>query len=309
MRPVAAVLAVPVLVAVALTLFVWPQARLQPRELPVGVVGPPRVAATLDRGDALDVHAYASRAAAAEAIRDRDVYAAVVLEDRGVTLLLASAASPTVAQLLQQALAPTRVVDVVPADPDDPRGAALSSSVLPLVLAGIVSAGLVARTTRPGLAQVGALAAAAALTGLAAVAIAQGWLEVLSGPWLANAGVLALTVFAIASVGAGLFGLLGPAGLVLTAVLMVLVGNPFSGVPTAPELLPEPAHTIGQLLPPGAGGQLLRSVAFFDGAGGLSHVIVLLAWVAVGLAAIAAAAARAPRRGAVGRLTPAPHGH
>ena len=40
---------------------------------------------------------------------------------------------------------------------------------------------------------------------------------------------------------------------------MVLVGNPFSGVGSAPELLPQPVGGIGQLMPPGAGGNLLRS--------------------------------------------------
>lgn len=49
------------------------------------------------------------------------------------------------------------------------------------------------------------------------------------------------------------------------ALLMVMLGNPFSGVTSAPELLPEPFGMIGQRLPPGAGGSLPRSVAFFDG--------------------------------------------
>jgi hypothetical protein len=48
---------------------------------------------------------------------------------------------------------------------------------------------------------------------------------------------------------------------------MVLVGNPLSGISSAPERLPEPAGALGPLLPPGAGGSLLRSTAFFDGAG------------------------------------------
>jgi hypothetical protein len=157
-----------------------------------------------------------------------------------------------------------RVVDVVPADPDDPRGAALSASVLPLVLAGVLS-GLMIGRVRPGLGQAGALVVAAALAGLAAVGIAQGWLSLIGGDWPVNAGVLALTVLAIAAGAAGLLALLGEAGLVLAALVMVLLGNPLSGVPSAPELLPRPFGLIGQALPPGAGGSLLRSTAFFDG--------------------------------------------
>jgi hypothetical protein len=87
----------------------------------------------------------------------------------------------------------------------------------------------------------------------------------------------------------------GRAGAALGALLMVLVGNPFSGVSSAPELLPEPGGAIGQLLPPGAGGSLLRSTAFFDGAGASGPLTVLLAWVAVGLVLAGAAALRRRR--------------
>jgi hypothetical protein len=57
-------------------------------------------------------------------------------------------------------------------------------------------------------------------------------------------------------------------------------------VTSAPELLPAPVGTIGQWLPPGAGASLLRSTAYFGGHGAAGHLIVLLAWIAAGLAAI-----------------------
>jgi len=56
-----------------------------------------------------------------------------------------------------------------------------------------------------------------------------------------------------------------------------------SGLTSAPELLPQPWGAVGQLLPPGATGTLLRSVAFFDGAGGAVAAWVLGAWAAGGL--------------------------
>jgi hypothetical protein len=67
---------------------------------------------------------------------------------------------------------------------------------------------------------------------------------------------------------------------------MMVIGNPFSAVSSAPELLPKPVGLIGQLLPPGAGGNLLRSTAFFGGAGGARHLAVLLAWAVLGLGAV-----------------------
>jgi hypothetical protein len=77
---------------------------------------------------------------------------------------------------------------------------------------------------------------------------------------------------------------------------MIFVGNPFSAVGSAPELLPQPVGAIGQLMPPGAGGNLLRSTGFFDGAGGGTHLIVLGAWALTGLALIAAGTLRSRGR-------------
>ena len=64
---------------------------------------------------------------------------------------------------------------------------------------------------------------------------------------------------------------------------MFLIGNPISGVASAPEMLPTGWGTLGQMLPPGAGGSLLRSTAFFDGAAAAGPVLILAAWLAAGL--------------------------
>ena len=79
------------------------------------------------------------------------------------------------------------------------------------------------------------------------------------------------------------------------------VGQPVAGevVESASRrprhLLPRPAGDLGRLLPPGAGGNLLRSTGFFDGSAAGGHVIVLAAWLLAGLALLLAAArARRP---------------
>jgi hypothetical protein len=308
---VAVLLLVPVLVGLALAAFAWPAARLAPRDLPVGVVAPAAVGDAIAQrlareGDAVEVHRFPDQASARAAIADRDVYGAIVLAPEGTTVLTASAASPLVAQLLQQAATTAaggaasdepRVVDVVPADPDDPRGAALAASVLPLVLAGMAAGLLVWLAGGTGPAGWVVLVVAAAGAGLVAGGIAQGWLGVLGGDWVVNAGVLGLTVLAVGATVAGLAALFGRAGAALGALLMVLVGNPLSGVSSAPELLPQPAGAIGQLLPPGAGGSLLRSTALFDGAAATRPLVVLVAWVALGLLAAGVAAMRGRRSG------------
>lgn len=306
--PFAVLLAVPLIAALVLTLFAWPAARLGPRDLPIGVAGPPQAVVPLEQRleqaeGAFDVHRYPDAAAASRAIREREVYGAFVAGPRGLMVLTASAASPAVAQLLAQAAAgnrpvsgggaaAVRVQDLVPLTEDDPRGGALAASVLPLVIAGIVAALISALVGPPGARQVAALVLAAILSGLAAVAIAQGWLGALRGPWLDNAAALGLLVLAVGAVVAGLRALFGTAGIGVGAALMALIGNPWSGMASAPELLPEPAGDVGQLLPPGAGGQLLRSTAFFDGNGAGEHLVVLAVWTLIGLALLAVAAAR-----------------
>jgi hypothetical protein len=305
--PAAAIfVVVPLVTALLLTLFAWPSARLEPRDLPIGVAGPEAAAGAVEtrlaaQAGAFEVHRYTDEAAAREAIREREVYGAFVASPSGFKVLTASAASGAVTQLLTQAAqeAPgaertTQVVDdVVPA----PHGAALGSSVLPLMLVGIVT-GVLAALAAPGPARrAGLLLGGSLLAGLSGALVIQSWLDVVGGHWLANAGVLALTVLAIAATVTGLYALLGERGVLLGALTMVLIGNPFSGVGSAPELLPEPVGGLGQLMPPGAGGNLLRSTGFFDGAATGGHVAVLATWALAGLALLVVADRRRERAG------------
>ncbi|MFF5565244.1 ABC transporter permease [Streptomyces sp. NPDC012623] len=298
-RVIAVMILTPLVAALALWAFAWPAARITPRDLPLGIAGPPtatdRVAAGLEqehRG-AFELHRYDDEAAARTAVEDRTVYGAVVVTPEGTRLLTASAASPVVAQLLTQAVsagspgdASVPVVDVVPTPSADPRGGVLGASLLPLALAGMVTGAAVTvlglRGTRAALALTGAAVAG----GIAVTVLAHNWLGVITGAWWAEAGAIGLTVLAIGATVAGLAALIGQAGLGVGGVLMVLLGNSFSGVTSAPELLPSPVGTLGQLLPPGAGGSLLRSVAYFDGGAAGAPALTLSLWAALGLAAV-----------------------
>jgi hypothetical protein len=130
----------PLIIVLGVLAFAWPAARIAPRHLPVGIVGTgagrQQVLAGLTRSDpgGFDVRVYAGEGAARSAIEDRDIYGAFVPGADGMTVLEASAASPSVAQLLStvgQQLArhadaaagavpravQVRDVDVVPAIP------------------------------------------------------------------------------------------------------------------------------------------------------------------------------------------------
>lgn len=310
-RRIAAVtVLVPALVALALWAFAWPAARTAPRDLPLGVAGPAAATAPLEqrlerRKGAFELHRYADEAAARDAVEEREVYGAVVVTERGPRLLTASAASPVVTQLLQQAVAqqaaasgtPVTTVDVVPAAARDPRGAVLNTSVLPLALAGIGAGTAVTLLGLRGVRAVAALAGSAALVGVVAAALAHSWLEAVPGNWWAVAGTFALAALAMGAAVAGLAGLLGRAGIALGTFVIMLLGNPFSGASSAPEMLPEPAGAIGQWLPPGAGVSLLRSVSFFDGAAAAGPALTLTWWAALGLGAVLLAGTPKERTG------------
>lgn len=303
-RVIAVIVLIPAVVALALWAFAWPASRTAPHDLPLGLAGPAAATAPVERQlehrkGAFDLHHYADETAAREAIEDREVYGAIVATEQGPKLLTASAASPVVAQLLQQAVADrasapdTRAttVDVVPTADEDPRGAVLSTSVLPLAMAGIGAGAAVTLLGLRGARAVAALAGSSALAGVAATALAHSWLQALPGNWWTVAGTFALAALAMSAAVAGLAALVGRAGIALGGVVIMLLGNPFSGASSAPEMLPAPAGAIGQWLPPGAGATLLRSVSFFDGAAAVGPALTLAWWAALGLGAVVAGGA------------------
>lgn len=292
-RAVAFGLAAALIQAIMLIAFAWPATNIKPRELPIAVTGPQAAAVSRQLAehdaDAFDIRTVADESAARAAIADRDVYGAIVTGGQPV-VLIASAASPAVAQQLSaiaQQLSGTPAPagrDVIAADPDDPRGTGFGAMVLPLALSGI-AAGVLLTLLIPSIPARGlGLTTFAIAGGLLSMSIISGWLSLLPGSYLTLAAIAGLVSFAVAGTVVGLAAAIGRAGIGLAAILIVLIGNPFSAATSAPELLPRPWGTIGQLLPPGAAASLLRSVAFFDGAKAGGPLTVLLVWAAAALA-------------------------
>ena len=75
------------------------------------------------------------------------------------------------------------------------------------------------------------------------------------------------------------FGILGTGVAIL---LFVVLGNPSSGGPFPPELLPEPWQTIGPYLPTGAATSAIRDIAYFPDAPLAKPFLVLGAWIVGG---------------------------
>ncbi|MCP2325685.1 hypothetical protein HDA40_004192 [Hamadaea flava] len=292
----AALLAAVVIVAQALLipLFVGPAANMAPRDLPIAVAGPgpatSAITAKLQAEEgAFTITQAADATAADQLIRDREVYGAFVVTASGVEVHTAPAASPVVATLLSAAAAENnaKVVAVVPLPADDPRGAGFTAGFLPLLLTGMLAGILLVVLVPLKWARLLGSLGYAVGSGLIGSVVLREWLGVITGNYWADAAAVGLVGLAASALVAGLGSVFGPPGIGLGALTVFLVGNPLSGVAGAPELLPQPWGDVGQHLPAGAGATLLRSVAFFDGAGSAYSMWVLIAYAVGGLALIA----------------------
>ncbi|WP_062997388.1 hypothetical protein [Nocardia mikamii] len=299
------VLALSALITVLVTAFAWPTSNLAPRHLPVGVAGPAPAVEQVRQGlgalgdSAIDATTYPDRPAAVQAIEDRDIYGAIVIGANGPEVLTASAAGPAVAQALSEAarsmsqrvqtpapqpLSQTPVItDVVAAPAADPRGAVFGLTLVPMVIGGLLTGVALSLLTLRRATRIGAAVAVALIAGFAVTAVLQTWLDVLTGNYLANAGVIALAIGATALTLLGLRAAIGIAGLGVGAATFVALGIPLSGAMSAPELLPTGWGTLGTLLPPGAAATALRSTAYFSGSGSAAALVVLSCWAVGGL--------------------------
>ncbi|MGZ6780055.1 MAG: ABC transporter permease, partial [Mycobacterium sp.] len=164
---------------------------------------------------------------------------------------------------------------------------------LPITLAGMLPAiALVLVLRREVWTRLTAAVLFAGLAGWTIAALLRFVLGSIDANFWGVAGGLALGVLAPGLFMLGLGSLFGRAGLIVGALLALLLGNPLSGLTSAPELLPSAWGTLGQWLPQGANATLLRSTAFFDGSGAGMAIVVLTCWAISGAALIVLAALR-----------------
>jgi hypothetical protein len=298
-RALLVVVAVVALQALLVPVFAAPNAKPAPHRLPIVLAGPrPATGALAAKLHAAMPGAFAIRqvpdeAAADAALRNRDAYAAVILGPPGPRLHVASAASQGAANLLIQqrarlsveAAAP--VVDVVPAPSGDRHGTAYTLGFLPLALTSSTAGGLLVLLVRSRPARLAGLLGFGVLAGLVGAFVMREWLDIIAGRYLPAALVLGLITLAVSAAVTGLGTVAGRPGAILAAMVVFLIGNALSGISSAPQLLPRPWGTVGQFLPPGAGGTLLRSTSSFTWHGATQAIWVLVGWVVAGLALVA----------------------
>lgn len=290
-----------------LLLFIMPALKSGPSDLPLGVVGPEAnvsgLASTLDseQPGAFVIEPVAGEDDLRDGVRSREFAGGLALEDGAVVSYVASAGSTSVSATVaalgesvadQLGLA-HETIDVVPLPESDRSGVGIGGLAFPLVFGGIVPvvAYRAVLAKRRGWILAGLLGFSA-VGGLVVAGVLKFVFGSIEHSVLPVAGAVALGIAALALPLAGLNDWFGGKGFTIAAMVMMFVGNPFAGIATGASWLPQGVAVVGQALPPGAAGTLVRAVAYFEGAGGGVAALTLGAWAVAGLALYVTAPAK-----------------
>ena len=301
-------LALAVVACLALLAVVVPGQNAMPRDVPIGLAGPQESVSQLQdvltsaQPGAYDVRTFENGEALHAATEDREIYGGLVLDQAAPAVVIATGASPMLANFLSSLggqMGLTDVTDVAQTTTTDPAATGVTVAVVLAALTsltGAVGLRLLARG-RPAAQAVGA-AALSVVLGLA-ISGALTALGSVEGEFWGVAGAVALGVLASTAIALGLMALLGTAvGTALDLVLLTLPGIGLAGMTYAPEMLPAGWGTLGRFLPPGATGAMVQSGAYFGGSGSLRPASVLLGWIVLGLVLLALGTLRRRRAGA-----------
>ncbi|GAA4756864.1 hypothetical protein GCM10023328_45850 [Modestobacter marinus] len=281
-----------------------------PHDLPVAVVGSTQqvesVATALEQQDpgGLSVRSLPDEAAARAAVRQADVYGALLLEGPQPRLLVAGAHGQGVTQTLTQAFGPVaeglEVVDLRPLASGDTRGLGIFYGAFGVVLGGFLF-GITSYQAAPKLPlrwRVLSILLFATVSGLL-VAWAAG---VLFDAVPAGFGVLALLVgllaLAVAAPAALMLRAIGSGGTFVTSLGLIILGNATSTGNLPAQYLPPWMQPLADVLPPGVAVRALRGAAYFADDGVVRALWVLALWSIVPLLLIALLDAVRRRRGA-----------
>jgi hypothetical protein len=258
--------------------------------LPFGVTGQSSLLTAVQKsGYSLKVSKYPNEQAVKNAINQAKLYGALIPGSSASTLLVVPTASDLApadlavqfgraAKSLHQGLH-VQQYEPKALPPKDPFGIVPSIMLIPLLIGGYMAASLLATAT-------GAAAARWRGVILAGYALAAGMLvNLIVAPWLGGYPtdrfwivwpILALIIYAVAMVAAVLGRLLGPAGTLVTVIIIILFGNPSKGGANGVPYLPGFWRDIGPYLPPRNGYILLHNTIYFNGNGTTQALIVLL---------------------------------
>ena len=221
---------------------------------------------------------------ATQQVKDRQTGAAFVYNLTGTqdTLIVATAAGSAQAQAVQKLFTATEqkqnrtlaVDDVVPAGSKDFDGLSAFYLVVGWCVTGYlissilgISAGTRPSTTTRAVVRLSALALAGFVAAVVGTwLVQQHVLGALGGrfwPMVATGTLLILGVGAITMALQVAFGVIG---IGVAVLIVVVLGNPSAGGAFPRSMLPSFWRAVGAFLPPGAGTDSVRSIAYFGGA-------------------------------------------
>jgi hypothetical protein len=291
----------------------------KPHRLPVAVVAPAQVSATLvGELNGIAGSPVSARIAGSEALGRaqllRDHVSGVFVVDPSGTqdlLLVASGGGATVVNALKLVFSAVDAtqrrtvafVDAAPHQSGDASGGSVFYLVLGCVLAGYLLAASIssARGARPATLRrtvwrLGMTVPYALFIGLGAAVITDPVLNVVSGHFAALWGIGTLLVLAAATTTIAFQILFGFLGIAASIIVFVVLGSPSAGGVYPYQLLPAFWRSVGPWLPNGAGVDALRRTIYFTGAGSASRVWVIIVWALGGTAVSLIASRRRLRR-------------
>ena len=270
----------------------------RPHEMPVGVVAPAaqltrlQAATGVHDPGALSLRPYPNAGAAAAAIRDRTLDGAVVLTPGHARLLVASAAGSQTVLTMQRAFTPASLrtsvatQDLAPLPVSDRGGLGpfffVLTLVIPSLLIGVAMTILV--TGLPVRDRLAGAAAFAVVLGFVDAAVSNVAYGSLGGSYLELAGLGMLISFAASSATVGLGRLLGPLGIALAAIGLLVVGVPASGAAVGPAFVPSFFAALHPILPMGQGLDAVRNAAYFSWHATWGKLGLLGGWALLGIA-------------------------
>jgi EmrB/QacA subfamily drug resistance transporter len=281
-------------------IFVGLQRGPTPDRMPIATVGPD-LTRTAERtfGSKADVVGVVDEQAGRQLVDDREVVGVVnALSDATLRFTYAGARGPSevnaaqklVAGLAKAQGARLQTVDAVPLVAEDSRGMTSFYVVFGVTLASFILAQALwsAAPRLPLRGRLAVTAGFAIVIGVLGALITGPIYGSLTAPFALLALTLVLLSAASAMTTTALVSWLGPAGIGLAVLLLTVVGNATGGATIGFDLLPSWAQIASDALPLGAATRAVNDLGYFDRSDVVPAFLILVAWIAVGLALVGA---------------------
>ncbi len=271
------------------------------RDMPIAVVGSTELAQNAQNDlFSIDVISYDTQDAATQAMDNAEVYGTLIDSGTSPELIVMPSMSDLapldIARNFEKAATAAgeqlKVTDYTPTPlaPKDPFALVIATLLVALLVGGYMSAALLATAvgTASGHWRGVWLAGFAVGTGLVIDLVTTFWLHGIptAAFWVAWP-IMSLIILVVALFAAVLRRALGPAGIIVTLVVILQFGNPSSGGSNGAAYLTTFWDDIGPFLPPRNAFLLLRNTIYFDGNNILAPLGVLLAYAVIGAGVLA----------------------